>query len=112
MNEAPQPGLCDSFGDGGSDGDGLEPHDREQDRVGSLPRSGNCCPSSEGSSHMLTTWPGLGQVEARVSQHHKDSGTCGGGTAWAVLAAWVWSSPVNGLAKPVPHMHPGILGEG
>lgn len=78
MNEAPQPGLCDSFGDGGSDGDGLEPHDREQDRVGSLPRSGNCCPSSEGSSHMLTTWPGLGQVEARVSQHHKDSGTCGG----------------------------------
>lgn len=27
----------DSFGDGGSDGDWLEPHDREQDWMGSLP---------------------------------------------------------------------------
>lgn len=64
MNEAPQPGLCDSFGDGGSDGDRLEPHVREQDRMGSLPTYGNFCPSSEGSSHMLITWTGPGQVEA------------------------------------------------
>lgn len=98
MNEAPQPGLCDSFGDGGGDGDRLEPHDREQDTRGRLSRFGNCCPSSEGSSRMLTTWEGPGQVEARVSQHHKDSGTCGGkGLPGLCLLAWARSSPMNGL---------------